>query len=302
MDKETGAFSAVFQRALSSFQKGETERAEDLCSAMLEDNPQDGNALNLMGVIFLKQGNIGAAAEYIQKAMVNLPEKAPIFSYNLALVYVRMGQMGRAVEIYRSAAEAFSERGETEEVVNSLGKAAALLCSQGNYGEGKKCYLQLLEADKANISALNNLAIIHQFELEFDQAVSCLEQAIQIDPNFVDAHCNLGLVHLRQKNYEAAVSSFDRALVLDPYCVQAKINLGNLYLEKDEFAKAASFYEQALLLAPEMAGIHNNLGITAQKRGKLEDAISYYKKALQLDPHYQDAKQHLARAEEELHS
>jgi tetratricopeptide (TPR) repeat protein len=289
-----------FQEALSTFHNGETERAEDLSNEILKEFPNHGNTLNLLGVICLKQGAYPKACQLIQTAMQNFPEKAPIFSYNLALAYTLQGNVQAAIKVYNNAALMFLSRDEKHEALSCLEKAALLLRNNGQLVESKKCYLSILELDPTNLYAYNDLGVIHQLEGNFDEAIQNFSYVIQLDPTYSTSYNNLALVHLTQKNFEQAVSILEQCLEIDPRCLEAHINLSIAYLQQDDLDKSLICAEKARELEENDPGVHNNLGIIFYRQGKLEEAIACYKKALELDPTFENAEKHLQLALQDL--
>lgn len=290
----------AFYQAVTAFQNGEIERAEDLCAEILENHPHHGNTLNLMGVIFLKQRAFKKACELIQMAMQCHPQRAPIFSYNLAFTYSLMGNIIAAVKVYENAANVFRERGEKEETLNCLEKAALLLRDHRHLNEAKYFYIRIIEIDPSNISAHNDLGVIFQKEGHLADAIDCFTRVIQLNPTYATAYNNLGLIFLLQKKFKEAIVVLEKSLEIDPLCIEAHINLGNLYLEHEKLEKSTYHCKLALEIDPLHPGVHNNLGIILHRQGKIEEAILAYKKALEIDPNYVNAKKHLDIANQDL--
>jgi tetratricopeptide (TPR) repeat protein len=288
-----------FKTALETFHKAEIERTEDLCIEILQEDPLHANTLNLMGVVFLKQGAYERAAKFIQRAMQQNLEKAPIFSYNLALSYNLMGNIPLATAVYKESALTFEERGDMFEAINCLEKAALINRENGHITVAHNLYQRIIELDPTNVSAHNNSGALFLRIGDHDKAARCFNQILQIDSENVAAYTNLGLIFLSQKKLDEAIVVLEKALELDSTCVEAHINLGNVYLDKEQLDKALEHYQKGIELSPNLAGLHNNLGIILQAQSKIQQAILAYKKALELDPNYEDAKKHLDLAEKE---
>lgn len=229
---------ADFRNALEYFQKGEIERSEELCAKIFEKNPRHANTLNLMGIIFWRQGAAEKAIQSIQQAMEQFPEKAPIFAYNLALIHIDLGNIEVAADIYATAADAFYHRKEQEEMLNCLEKGAYLLRDHGLLPQAKEFYLKILKVSPRHLSAYNDLGLIMQHEKNYEGAIACFKRVLSLDPDYAAAYNNLGVTYQLQKKPKEAIVLYEKTLELDPECHEAHTNLGNLYREEENFEKA----------------------------------------------------------------
>ena len=82
--------------ALRHHQSGQLEQAARIYQSILERQPDHADALHLLGVVALQQGNPQRAVELIGRAIAVNPSVAA-FHCNLAEAYRALGELDRAV-------------------------------------------------------------------------------------------------------------------------------------------------------------------------------------------------------------
>jgi Flp pilus assembly protein TadD len=84
-----------FRTALGDHQSGRLEQAAQMYQSILARQPDHADALHLLGVVALQQGNPARAVELIGRAIAINPSAAA-FHCNLADAYRAFGQLDRA--------------------------------------------------------------------------------------------------------------------------------------------------------------------------------------------------------------
>src|SRR5271165_3845601 len=95
-------------------------------------------------------------------------------------------------------------------------EAAAALHRAGNLTAARSAYHAILEADPANIDALQLLGLIAHQQERHDEAVRLISEAIALQPNVAAYHVNLGLALMARGEARLAIESYIRAVQLDP--------------------------------------------------------------------------------------
>ncbi|HYD92520.1 MAG TPA: tetratricopeptide repeat protein, partial [Flavobacterium sp.] len=90
------------QMAWASFQVGKLEQAELLCHRLIQSFPNHADALHLLGIIALKEGNIELALNYLKKAS-GISNSNPMVYNNLGLAFHEQGKLREAEVNYRKA-------------------------------------------------------------------------------------------------------------------------------------------------------------------------------------------------------
>jgi tetratricopeptide (TPR) repeat protein len=264
-------------RALRDHQSGRLEQAARTYHSILARHPDHADALHLLGVVALQQGNAQRAVESIGGAIAVNPSVAA-FHCNLAEAYRALGQLDRAAGCCRLALRL---RPDYPEAANNLG---LILQAQG---KGEAAVVQFREALRLRPDAPmvhNNLGNALRLQGDKAQALASFRQALQLDPGLAEAHSNLGQLFLELHQPKEAAGHCREAVRLRPDFPEARNNLGNALREQGQLHEAKACYAEALRLNPDLALTYSNMGQALQEEGKLDDAVAWYQRGLQLEP------------------
>ncbi|OWK39107.1 TPR domain protein, putative component of TonB system [Fimbriiglobus ruber] len=243
----------------------------------LSEQPEHPDALHLLGVVALQQGENGRAVEYIGRAIARNPDNAA-YHVNLAEAYRGLGQLDRAAECCRTA---LSIRPQSAEAANNLGM---VLLAQGRTAEAADQFREALRLKPDFGMACNNVGNALRLLGDFDGAVTHFRRATRIDPDLAEAHSNLGQLLLERHQPHEALAHLRNAVRLRPGLAEARNNLGNALREMGRVGEARQSYAEALRVNPNLAMTYNNMGQALQEENALDDALAWYQRALQLAP------------------
>jgi len=107
------------------------------------------------------------------------------------------------------------------------------------------------------------------FELYSKQDMSAaakrFEDYLRLEPKDVSALNNLGLVHTELSDFDAAIGSFKRALAIDTAHADAHSNLGIAYGKAGRAHESRAAYAAALRANPRHANAAGNLALELSK-------------------------------------
>jgi tetratricopeptide (TPR) repeat protein len=252
--------------------------------AILAADPEQANALHLLGVIAHQRGDSTQAVQLITRA-IGLSPSVAAFHANLAEVYRVQGQLDRAAGCCRTALRLDPQFAEA---ANNLG---LILFQQGQTEAARTQFESALQIQPSYALACNNLANCRRLLGDAPGAIAAFRQALTLDPELALAHLNLGQLLTEQGEHEAALVHCEKAVRLQPNSPETHNNLGNVLRALGRLVEARACYAEALSLRPDLALTHSNMGQALQEQGKLHDAVLWYRQALELDPN--SARVHL---------
>ena len=279
----------MIQQAVRYHQAGQLPQAEALYRQVLQLDPDNTDALHLLGVAAHQSGRSDIAVDYISKAIARNRRVAD-FHNNLGLALQALGRLGEAAASYR---EALKLRPDFAEVRNNLGNT---LRDQGRMDEAVTCYREALRLKPGYAEAHYNLGTALQAQGALDEAVASYRQALRFNPAYAKAHNNLGTALQARGALDEAVAAYREALRSNPGNAEAHNNLGTALQAQGVLDEAAASYREALRLNPGNAEAHKNLGGVLQSQGRLSEAIACYRQAIALKPDYHEARNNLAIA------
>jgi hypothetical protein len=145
------------------------------------------------------------------------------------------------------------------------------------------------------------LAVVSCYQVShWQNSEKVFSHALQVTRDNHMAQNGMGYCHLVRGDYEQAEVHLQESLRIRPDYIDAQNNLGIVYMKQSLFEKAINQYHKVLEISPGDARVLNNLGVALACRGQYEEAVSRFGEALRLDPAYREAKDNLAKAEDEL--
>lgn len=265
--------------ALDNYKAGQLANAERGCQRVLEIEPGNTEALNLLGAIAIHAKKFEFAVELFTQA-VNLQPSNPDYVSNLGHALHSLGRFKEAEQSYRRS---LTLRPDHAEAHYSLANA---LHGLRRLEEAERSYRQAVALKPDYAQAYNNLGSALQELGRLDEAEHGYRQALALKPDYAGAHNNLGNLLNELGNLEEAERSYRHALALNPEFALAHNNLGNVLNELGNLGEAERSYRRALALKPDIAETHSNLGSVLEKLGRLKEAERSFRQALELKPDY----------------
>ena len=283
---------AIFQNGFELLQKGKLEDADKLFVNALQLNPENIDALNLLGIRSFQKQDYESALVFLNKANMLAPMSAETLS-NLGLVHDATAQFNDALDCFNTALEINSN---IPEVHNNRGN---VLKSLKRYELAKKAYVNAVILRPNYAEALSNHGTIFLEEGQPEKASLFFEKAISANSNFAPAYSNLGSAFTQLEQYENAFKCFERALQIQPNYLDAYLNFGNALRKCKQYDAALDCYREGLRLNISNSKIFFLLGEIYFEIGENVLAKTYYEKCVDLDPF--DLVAHYALSIAQLH-
>jgi len=272
-----GEIAQQLRSALEHFRAGRFAETEKLCRRVLGIDPQEADALYLLGLVSRQAGDGGAALELIERASRLQPSNA-FFVNSLGELYAATNRFPEAERCFRRALEL--EPGFAE-VHNNLGNA---LRAQGRWDEAERSYRAALVIDPGYASACANLGTALLELRRFAQAETSFRALLALKPDSADAHNDLGVALNELGRSEEAERSYRAALALEPAFAEAHNNLGNALKDLGRAEEAVQSCRRALAIKPDYVDAHVNLALALHELDRLEEAEEHVRAALTLRP------------------
>jgi tetratricopeptide (TPR) repeat protein len=281
--------SHAFNNAVQLHRQGKLDQAELIYRQILDETPDNADALHLLGVVAHQRGQFGRALTLIRKAVSLAPDSGTYYC-NLAEACRMSGDVNGAEAAARKAIALIPHSPDAH---NHLGLA---LQAQEKFAEAAAAYRDAIELRSDFALAHNNLGGVLRDLGQMDEALAAAREAARLAPNFPLALSNLGHLLLEVGQKDEAEKYCKEALRLAPNFPEALSNLGNVLRAKDNLKDAKECYRLALKMRPNVAMIHGNLGQALQQEGNVDEAIKCYNQAVALDPKSPRFESYLASA------
>jgi tetratricopeptide (TPR) repeat protein len=275
----------TIQRALELQRQGRLPQAEQLYSGVLALRPDYFEALHMLGLIKLQQGDPAGALRLMSGALSARP-KSPEVLLNYSLV---LNALGRTEEALATLDELLSVKRRSVEAYNNRG---AMLEKLGRDEEALESFDRALEIKSNHVDALYNRACVLRKLGRHAEAVKNFDRVLVFKPDHAKACNNRGTALEALGCHAEAIASYERALAIDPDFVEALNNHANALLNDGCHEEALAYYERALAIDPFHAEVLNNRGNALAALGRHSEALASCRRAYGINPNYVNAQWH----------
>lgn len=249
---------------------------------VLEYKPDQPDALSGLALAQAMQGNLNAALDSINQAIIFAPTRPEFHVYRGDL----MRQVGNLQESLRSFYEALKLKPDDAQVMFSLANTHAKL---GNEMEALELYQKVLQINGYFSIAYLNLFQIHERRKVFPEAARCLREFRRLNPDDVRGAVRALSLLEAQGRYRQMVVAAGNEIARFGRHPDLLLNQGVGHLGLEEPEKAKVLFKEVVRDFKMSGGALNNLGVIAEKEGKIEKAKIYYDNALKVEPKLAEA-------------
>jgi Tfp pilus assembly protein PilF len=148
----------------------------------------------------------------------------------------------------------------------------------------------------------SNLSGAFLLKHQDSQAQRAARFAIEIAPDMGSAHINLGIALRRMQRIDESLAALRKGLQLLPDSIEGNYHLAYILIQADQPAKAEQHLRRVIQIDPNHADAHDMLGVALAMQGRIDDAVKQFKGALKINPQHMGAKNHLAKAQQQLNN
>jgi tetratricopeptide (TPR) repeat protein len=241
---QPGMKGVAHELGMAYFKKSDYPQATETFKKALQQDPEDNEATQLLGLSYYLSGNPGAAISYLEKVQTWYPRANVDASYILGQCYIQ-------TKDYPHARHAFAKMFD-------------------------------LPPDSAGSYLLTARMLFRQ-EFE-PVALEYAQKAVALDPKLPRAHFLLGEIHLFESKIPEAISDFQAELLLNPSDAATYYKLADAYSRIQKFDDAEKLLQRAIWLDPTSTGPYVLMGKVLEKKGEPELAVRALRRAAAMDP------------------
>jgi FkbM family methyltransferase len=256
---------------------GDMARAEQTARLILQAQPDNVDALHLLGVALHATGRLAEAVQPYEQAVRFDPSRADVGN-DLGTALAMQNRLDEAVAAFRQVVE---QKSDFAEAHCNLGNALRL---QGEFEEAIGHLTRAVRLKPNYPSAHHNLGLALVQQGKKDEAIAAFQDAIRLNPNYADAFDHLGFALRDQGRFEEAVDCFQQVIRLRPTSADAHYILGLTLNKQGRLDEAAAAFQQAIRLKPDFAAPYSFLGSVFHDQARIEEAIECFQRSRQLDP------------------
>jgi predicted TPR repeat methyltransferase len=265
--------AALLGRAAGLHQSGQLDLAEPLYRELLTLQPENGDALHLLGVLRYQRRDPEAAVPLIEAALKYIPGNIHART-GLGLALLRLNRYEEALDSFDRA---LAVKADFSDALTRRGDA---LLGLGRQADALASYNRSLRYRPNDPETLNNRAAILIELGRLTEAMSSLDQALALAPGYPEALHNRATALIARKRHAEALSCCDQVLAVQPEAAEVLNNRGIALRNLNRKDEAIAAFRAALAGKPDSADFHANLGATLLETGQLDEAEQHLRTAL----------------------
>jgi tetratricopeptide (TPR) repeat protein len=263
-------------------QSGRLDEAESGYRKLLAEDPENAEALHLLGILRAQRGDLAEAYELVRRASELAPDNAAC-RHTLGEMYLSEGRLDEAQQAYDRARQLNPNLASAH---GGLGQVAFL---RGDLDAAEGHFRVALRADENDVQALTGLGKVAQMRGDSQRALQLLTQAAELAPDDPLIQTAYAQAMLDQDVLDFAAKALDNALTVKPDYPLAQVLRADVHARKGDFAEARPIFESLLARGEQVAAAHAGLGDVARTQGLQDEAIAHYDAALRVQPHLHHA-------------
>ena len=277
----------ALQIAVQHHQAGRLQQAERIYRQILREDPNQPDALHLVGLVAFQQNNSAAAIRDMRRAIELNPDSAP-YHNNLASVYLAVRRLDEAAAC---CSRALQIRPDFAEARGNWGR---VLAQRGDLPQAVEAYRLALGPNPHSPKLHFHLGEALWRTDRIEEALDSFRTAVRLDPGNYDAYSMMGCVLLEAGRPDEAIDCFRRAVEIEPNGPDVHVNLGRALREAGQFDEAEACCLRALEIDPQTTAAHYVFGAILAIRGRFAEATDRFREVLALEPDHADARLALA--------
>jgi tetratricopeptide (TPR) repeat protein len=313
---------ALLHTACAHAEKGSYDTAASQLNTLLHLEPAHPAAMQLLGLVQVRQGDLRNAARTLRQACLAAPDHGQLHVH-LARVEWEIGMPAQAVAAFQQAialgctapdvlVDCAVALGKLQRHADAIDLCRRAVAQDPTHARGWQTQANLLH----RMERLDDALACHDRALaltpdaigwsgkaltldalgRLEESLACHDQALKLSPEDASILTHCGVTLGRMQRHEEAVSCHARATELDPTHATAWSNLGASLCRVERLDAAIAAHDKAVSLFPASTAIWLQRGASLISAGRYPEALASCNAAIRLAPSSADAWRHRALA------
>ncbi len=264
------------QIGIANYRKGDFLKAAASFRKALDEDPNDSEAVQLMGLSYYLAGRPSEAIAPLERVQTWYPSANVDAAYILGICYMQ-------TKDYPSARKAFARMfGVPADSAAAYLFAARMLLRQDFAPVAEEYAKKAVELDPKLPRAHMLLGELYLYKSRIPEAVEQFQKELELNPGEAAVYYKLADGYSRLQKYEEAEKLLQRSIWLDATSTGPYILMGKVLEKKGETALAVRALQRAISMDPNNPMPHHLLGQAYRELGRTEEAERELKLAEQL--------------------
>ena len=244
------------QTALDSFKAGDYQKAIDAFTLVLEQDNNNPNVLNNIGLCYSKLAKDDLASEYFIKTLSFNPKSVQTY-INLADVYYRNKNIVEAINLLENGVTLMPQEIALKHYLSRF------YVEDCRYDLAMDQLFEILDIDEDNVDAYWDLGNI-QFELgDYDSAIDNYENVLEKVTDNAVLYYQTAIAYEANDNVDKAISNHLKALAVNENFHPSYKKLGILFMARNDNESAIEYLQDYL-----------NFDLPEEEKNTIKDLIA----------------------------
>ena len=261
-------------------QKGDLKAAVVVLKNILQQDPQQGEARYLMGLVFKQNGEPRGAEHHFREAL-KAKYRPEVVLPLLAQALFDQGQFDKVLEATRSSD--YGDAALQPEILTLRGHSEISL---GRPADAVQLFEEALKRKPEYVPALLGEVRLASIKGDVRATVALVDRALAADPSSLDAWLMKGDLERAAGKPDAALAAYQKALALKPRSLAANLNLASMYLTRGKLDLARKHVETVMQILPDSAVGYYLLGLLEYRSRNFTAANEAVQQVLKASPNY----------------
>jgi tetratricopeptide (TPR) repeat protein len=269
--------SALISKAAQAHAAGRLDESESGLRQVLIGDPENVQALLLLGIIAVKRDRLGEAIDLLEKVR---ERDSTSFQARLWLSMASR-KLGNLDETLKYAIEATNLNPNDPQGQNQLGLA---FLDKQEFRGAESCFRKALSA-APNVAQLHfGLGLAQQGLRDGVGAIGSFRRAAQLAPESLSLQTSIRQKLMDEYDPAGAADCARAILKLQPNSAEANLWLARALMEDNKATEAEAFVRRAIELKPDSGLGYTLLGSASQILGDIKAAEGYFQRSIEAAP------------------
>ena len=275
---ETASFNPIFAASRKLLQQGKYDDAIAQLQDLKTKNPQLKGLSHELGAANYVKGDYPKAADFLRQAVQEDGNDSEAIQL-LGLSYYLSGRPADAIPSLEKVQSWYPRAN-----VNAVYVLAMCYMQTHDYDRARKAFARMYDVpEDSAASYLFTARMLLRQEFE-PVAEEYANKAIALDPKLPRAHFLLGELHMFKSRIPDAIGEFRKELVINPGDASTYYKLGDAYSRVQKYDEAEQVLQRSIWLDATSTGPYILMGKVLAKKGEGELAVKALQHALSMDP------------------
>ena len=216
------------KNAVALFQNGQLDKAQEMCTGIKQQDPENLTNLNLLGIILFQKKEFNESIKIIEESIKLNPNQAEVYN-NLGIVYSQIKNFDNAIKAFKNSIKI---NPQFIDAINNLGISYK---EKKKENEAIECWNKVIALDKNNTKAYNNIGSILFDAEKYEKSINYFNKAINLDKKFYQAYFNRGNAYQKINLFEESIFDYNESIKLNSHYAEAYIARGFSYRRLNMF-------------------------------------------------------------------